>query len=177
MSSLDHRGTEPHAPGYVEPGGRPKYSGYAGFWIRSVALLLDWLILTIPQFLYIVLIGAAMMAFEGNESLEHAIAIGGYISLIVLIALFCAGMESSRLQGTPGKLVLGLQVTDVNGRRISFGRALGRHCAKILSSTPLAFGFFMAGFTARKQALHDLIAGTFVLKATRPQAWPSSLTR
>src|ERR1700754_3992081 len=107
-----------------------------------------------------------MAAFGGNESLEHSIAIGGYIALIVLIAEFCAGMESSPLQGTPGKLVLGLQVTELKGRRISFGRALGRHCAKALSSIPLAFGFFLAGVTTRKQALHDLIAGTLVLKAT-----------
>src|SRR3954469_15403860 len=150
MSSGGDPGIDPHAshpskPGGVGPGGRPRYAGYAGFWIRAVALLVDWLILLIPQFLYIALIGAVMAAFGGNESLGYSIAIGGYLSLIVLIAVFCAAMESSPLQGTPGKLVLGLQVTDVDGRRISFGRALGRHCAKALSSIPLAFGFFLAG--------------------------------
>ena len=79
--------------------------------------------------------------------------------------LYFALMESSPHQGTLGKLALGLKVTDLNGDGpISFGRATGRHFSKILSVVILGIGFIMAGFTARKQALHDLIAGCLVLR-------------
>jgi uncharacterized RDD family membrane protein YckC len=74
-------------------------------------------------------------------------------------------LESSKWQATVGKSVMNLRVTNLEGRRISFGHATGRFFAKIVSSLiPLAIGYIMAAFTERKQALHDLIAGTLVLK-------------
>ena len=61
-------------------------------------------------------------------------------------------------------MALGLQVTDLEGRRISFGRASGRFFGKIISAMILYIGFMMAGFTEKKQALHDMIAGTLVIR-------------
>jgi len=61
-------------------------------------------------------------------------------------------------------MLLGIQVVDLEGRQISFGRASGRHFAKILSTIILMIGFLMALFTQRKQALHDIIAGCLVVK-------------
>ncbi|MGC4090180.1 MAG: RDD family protein [Polyangiaceae bacterium] len=84
--------------------------------------------------------------------------------------LYFAIMESSPRQATVGKLALGLAVTDENGRRIGFGRATGRYFAKIISSIILLIGFMMVGWTARKQGLHDLIAGTLVYKSRNPEA-------
>jgi uncharacterized RDD family membrane protein YckC len=55
-------------------------------------------------------------------------------------------------------------VTDLAGRRISFGRATGRFFAKYISATILMIGFVMAGFTEKKQALHDILAGTLVIR-------------
>ena len=78
--------------------------------------------------------------------------------------LYFALMESSSKQATLGKMALGIRVTDVNGNRIGFGRATGRHFAKILSGLILGIGFLMAAFTEKKQALHDMIAGTLVVK-------------
>jgi uncharacterized RDD family membrane protein YckC len=72
--------------------------------------------------------------------------------------IYEAGMESSTL----GKMALGLKVTDIWGKRISFARATGRHFAKYLSGAILMIGYIMAGFTARKQALHDILAETLV---------------
>jgi type II secretory pathway pseudopilin PulG len=63
---------------------------------------------------------------------------------------------------TPGKRLCGLYVTDTGGHRLSFGRALWRNVAALLSYATLYIGFFMAGFTGRKQALHDMLAGTIV---------------
>jgi uncharacterized RDD family membrane protein YckC len=73
-------------------------------------------------------------------------------------------MESSSRQATVGKMTLGLKVTDLAGRRISFARASGRYFAKYVSSMTLLIGYIMAGFTERKQALHDIIAGTLVIR-------------
>ena len=73
-------------------------------------------------------------------------------------------MESSSLQATLGKMIFGMKVMDLNGNRISFARATGRHFAKYISSAILFVGYIMAGFTERKQALHDMLAGTLVIR-------------
>ena len=78
--------------------------------------------------------------------------------------LYYALMESSPKQGTLGKMAIGLKVTDLSGNRISFGRATGRYFGRILSGLILDIGFLMIVFTAKKQGLHDIIAGTLVVK-------------
>ena len=60
--------------------------------------------------------------------------------------------------------MLGIRVTDLGGRRISFAQATGRYLGKMVSSLAFCVGFMMAAFTERKQALHDIIAGTLVVK-------------
>ena len=83
------------------------------------------------------------------------------INLLVTMAswLYWASMESSPWQATLGKKALGIEVTDFAGRRISFARASGRYFGKIIF-----IGFILAGFTERKQALHDMIAGCLVVR-------------
>jgi uncharacterized RDD family membrane protein YckC len=78
--------------------------------------------------------------------------------------LYFSLMESSAYQATLGKRLVGIMVTDLSGQRIGFGRATARFFAKYLSQLILYIGFFMAGFTQRKQALHDLIASTLVVR-------------
>jgi uncharacterized RDD family membrane protein YckC len=73
-------------------------------------------------------------------------------------------LESSSMQATLGKMALGLKVTDLNGKQISFGKATGRYFAKIISAIILLIGFIMVAFTEKKQGLHDMIAGTLVVK-------------
>jgi uncharacterized RDD family membrane protein YckC len=86
---------------------------------------------------------------------------------LLLAWIYNAAMESSRHQGTLGKMALGLIVTDLQGRPISFAHASGRYFAKIISGLiPLGIGYAMAGFTEKKQALHDMIAGCLVLRRT-----------
>ena len=74
-------------------------------------------------------------------------------------------MQSSSRQATLGKMALGIKVTSLDGERISFLRATGRYFATILSSLLLMIGYIMAAFTQRKQALHDMIASTLVVRA------------
>ena len=73
-------------------------------------------------------------------------------------------MEASKYQATVGKLALGLVVTDMNGNKLSIGKAIVRNLCRILSGSFMAIGYIIAGFTEKKQALHDLIAGTLVVK-------------
>jgi uncharacterized RDD family membrane protein YckC len=77
--------------------------------------------------------------------------------------LYFAILESSVWQATLGKRALGVVVTDLSGDRISFGRATGRHFAHYLSAIFL-IGFLVQPFTAKRQALHDKIAGTLVVR-------------
>jgi uncharacterized RDD family membrane protein YckC len=84
---------------------------------------------------------------------------------IVLEWLYYALMETSKFQGTLGKMALGLIVTDLNGQPINFGRATGRNFGNLISRYfTLYIGFMMAGWTQQKQALHDMMAGCLVLR-------------
>ena len=96
------------------------------------------------------------------------------INLVSIVVRFVFGalvkwiyealMESSSRQATVGKIALGLKVTDLEGKRISFSRASGRVFGKYISAMIFFIGYIMAGFTERKQALHDMIAGTLVVR-------------
>ncbi|WP_207433158.1 RDD family protein [Sabulibacter ruber] len=141
---------------------------YAGFWIRFVAVLIDGIVLAIPnvmlQFLFIGSTIYSQEAIAENPFIFFA-SMGTYILASTLLnLLYKAVMESSSWQATLGKRALDLKVTDVHGQRISFLRALGRSLATFLSSLLMCIGYIMAAFSSRKQALHDKIAGTVVVK-------------
>ena len=85
---------------------------------------------------------------------------------IAITWLYFALQESSVAQATLGKRAMGIKVTDDYGQRIGFGRATGRFFGKILSGVIFDIGFMLAGWTARKQALHDMLAGTVVVFRT-----------
>lgn len=141
---------------------------HAGFWLRAVAFLIDWIVANIVALVIVVpfafLIGLAMAGSASNAELENIGAVFGYAVGAIISWLYFTIFESSQWQATPGKKVLGLKVVDPNGHAIGFGRANGRYWAKILSGITLLVGYFMAGFTEKKQALHDLIAETYVVK-------------
>ena len=142
---------------------------YAGFWRRFVAYLIDYLIIGAGAFIVGFVIGIIAGA-SGADDVEGGWRAAIYVVTIAGYYLYYAFMESSANQATVGKIALGLKVTDEVGNRISFGRALGRTVAKILSALILFMGFVMAGFTDRKQALHDKIAHTLVVKRSAAPA-------
>ena len=82
----------------------------------------------------------------------------------VIGILYYPLQESSSAQATFGKRALGIFVTDTQGRPISFWRSLGRNVGKLLSTLLLFVGYLMIAFTARKQGLHDMLAGTLVMR-------------
>lgn len=81
----------------------------------------------------------------------------------IMSILYFGLLTSSKIQGTIGKRLLGIKVVDGKGNRISFSRAIGRYFAMMVSCF-MFIGFIMAAFTEKKQALHDYIANTFVIK-------------
>lgn len=83
----------------------------------------------------------------------------------VVLMLYWILADASRYQGSLGKRLLGLKVADGQGERLTLAAAAGRNLLKILSAIPAALGFMMAGWTKRKQALHDKITGSYVLAA------------
>jgi uncharacterized RDD family membrane protein YckC len=88
----------------------------------------------------------------------------GFVVGIVGSWLYYALFESSPKQATPGKLACGFVVTDMNGGRISFGKATGRYFGMIISTLILFIGFIMCAFTEKKQCLHDMMAGCLMYK-------------
>jgi uncharacterized RDD family membrane protein YckC len=166
----------PSAPGTVSPHWLPAPT-YAGFWLRFVAVILDGLILgVVTSALSFPLIGltglgATIRGIHPGSKPDPAFiaAILAAVPLLIVVGvltkwLYYAYCESSEWQGTPGKKVLNLRVTDLNGQRISFGRASGRFFAKYISALTMLIGYILAGFTEKRQALHDMIAGTLVLR-------------
>ena len=151
---------------------------YGGFWVRFAAFLIDGVILGIPFFLVaiglILRLGIfGLLARRGRFGPPDAAFMGpvilglffAFAIFIVVRWLYFAGMESSARQATFGKAAMSLRVTDLKGQPLTFGRATGRFFAKIVSGLiPLAIGYVMAGFTEKKQALHDMIASTLVLR-------------
>jgi len=129
--------------------------GYGGFWARLAALIVDNAILTILGFALV--IGAS---FAGEAAAGIATAV-----YFLALLLYWPVMECSARQATFGKQLLGLQVTDAAGERLSFVRSLLRNLAKIISAIPLYIGFLLAAFTSRKQALHDIITNCLVVRA------------
>jgi uncharacterized RDD family membrane protein YckC len=163
----------PPAPTWQAPVSAPPVA-YAGFWLRFVALIIDFIIIYCVRALIFLPFGIGMGMrgmFHGAQPQSPADLVPFFATFIRIMVistiiqwLYFSLMESSAWQGTLGKKALGLTVTDLEGRRISFGRATGRYFAKIISSVILFIGYIMVAFTEKKQALHDMIAGTLVLR-------------
>ncbi len=155
---------------------------YAGIFRRFIAMIIDYVI-------YYIILGVVGFVMEmvtsmtGGPDMSALQSIDpnnpnippelltpylDYMVIIILIVtiigwLYYAGLESSSLQGTLGKRLMGIKVTDLDGDPIGFGTATGRFLGKAISSLILGIGYLMAAFTGKKQALHDMIAGTLVM--------------
>lgn len=168
----------PASTGGVSSAAAPGYTAaqapqpYAGFWIRVVAYILDGIILGavfVPILLIfclpIIMKAARSGDLDQGPPPELLAMIFTLIPFIwALHWLYEALLTSSRWQGTIGKRILRLKVTDDFGNKISFARSTGRFFAKILSGMVMNVGFIMVAFMERKRGLHDIICGTQVLR-------------
>ena len=169
-------------------GGVPQTAAtaYAGFWLRFVAAIIDGLVIGVPIGILVFMSIASMIPTflhtaqdnpqDPQAAMALVVAILPRIFFLLVVALaggwlYWGLMESSSWQATLGKKALGLYVTDLAGNRPTFGRASGRYFAgRGISYVPSIGGLYylvdciVAGFTERKQALHDMIAGCLVLR-------------
>ncbi|ATU71687.1 RDD family protein [Komagataeibacter rhaeticus] len=177
---------------------------YAGFWMRVVAYLIDSIVLwgvlallgllLVPPSLSVTIFDPQSTGGSGGDyrisyihPVDYTIAsttphmhwngngVFEILSLLIPAAYYIL-CEASRAQATPGKLLCGMRVTDLYGNRITVARAMGRYFGKYLSLFILGIGFLMVLWTQRKQALHDILAGTCVIRrqprAPAPQPPP-----
>ncbi|HEY6980404.1 RDD family protein [Reyranella sp.] len=150
----------------AQPAG-PANVAYGGFWVRVVAYIIDAILLNIAFGIIGAIVGVSVIPVDPSkldsaETMAHV----GRLQVIALVItwLYFAFMESSPRGATVGKMALGLRVVDEQGNRISFARATGRFFAKFVSTIILMIGYLMVAFTDRKRGLHDMIAGTLVIK-------------
>jgi uncharacterized RDD family membrane protein YckC len=185
----------PFPPGAVPSGPErmpDRVWGYAGFWWRVLAWVIDSVILSAVTFLIDSAVGLDQLAIirtsspvagrfdisytdAAQASYQWHMPAFGWAQVIGLLLpiVYYAVLESSRWQATLGKRLCRLRVTRLDGGRISLARALGRYFGKFLSAFIFGIGFLMVAWTRRRQGLHDLLAGTLVVRL-RP---PSDLVR
>ena len=132
---------------------------YAGFWGRFFAFLIDVVIVVI--FLEIFL-RAILGSPQGSQ--ENLAFRSNGLQNFAILTIYFVIMEISKWQGTVGKILLRIKVTDEYGNKVTFMKSLVRNVFKLLSAAILNMGFFMIGFTSRKQGLHDIIAHCFVVR-------------
>lgn len=130
---------------------------YAGFWKRFAALFIDGLIISLVSILIIVILGLLLgMQFGVMMGLFYLVIFGGS-------AYYFTTMESGEHSATYGKRWLNLRVLDMEGKRLSKGRALVRWLAHGLSNITCYIGYLIQPFTERQQALHDIVSATTVV--------------
>lgn len=159
-------------PQYQQPSQGAGSWVYASFLRRFVALIIDGLVLSIPNYVLAILVGltAALDAIKGETDAEviSSTIIGVYLVYLPLVTLINATYEilmiASGWQGTLGKRAMGLVVVDKNGNRLSLGSSILRYISKFVSGLICYIGYIMALFDDRKRALHDRMAETLVMK-------------
>ena len=139
--------------------------GYAPYWKRVVAAIVDGILWVV----------ASLTLWTVSWMVAVLAAGGGYnVYAIIVLALFLgwpynALMESSPWQATPGKMLVDIQVCDMQGNPIGFRRASGRYFSKFFSTALLGLGFLLPLFRIDRMALHDRMAKTLVINT--PTNW------
>ena len=163
--------TKPAAPVSTVPAS-PAIVYYSGFWKRFLAALIDVLLINILLAIILAISrGGSGMSFPPTAHMLISLMVTNVLFWVVFW-LYNTIMESSSKQATLGKMLLGIRVADLDGNRLSFGKANARYWGKLLSVLTLYIGFIMAGFTQKKQGLHDILAGTLVVNK---QEQPTSM--
>lgn len=143
-------------------------AGYASFARRFAAMFLDGILMILAIFPSAFIIGLVIgvagvlvqMPYQGRLLVAK---LSGFVFAVLVRWFYFAACECSVWQATPGKKALGIRVTDLQGNRISFGRATKRFFSKYISSLALGFGFWCVLWDQRSQGWHDRIADTLVL--------------
>jgi uncharacterized RDD family membrane protein YckC len=145
---------------------------YAGFWKRTAAYIIDTFIYGLASYIIAFVLGIVLALATGIDpdklsAAENVLfSLGSMLFSLTCYLVYYVWAESSAWQATIGKKIMGLKVTDIYGRRVSFWRSLGRNIGMIVSSLILLIGYLMCFWTAKKQCLHDKMAGCLVVDET-----------
>ncbi len=180
-ADIEHVAIRAPAPVQEEEDDGPDIGVYAGLGRRFVAFIVDLVLVLLlglvtvsglglfrglqnAYFYAVQHIPADQLTVEGTTGALVGSILAAYGVLLVIVPwLYFAGFESSRSQATPGKVLMGLVVTDMEGSKPTFARTSLRFFAKYISTIIIFIGFLMIGFTKKRQGLHDKIAGCLVL--------------
>ena len=159
----------------------PEIGVYAGLGRRFIAFIVDMILVLLTGGIviaffsltnglkyayYMTVSGVSYHDLTEAGSLDAALApvVAAFGMLVIVVPwLYFAGFESSRSEATPGKVLMSLRVTDLDGNKPAFARTTLRFFGKFISTLIIFIGFLMIGFTRRHQGLHDKIPGTVVL--------------
>lgn len=142
---------------FTRPHVSPQY--FAGFDQRLLASALDWFMIL---GVFVVLTFMAFVFVDKPTRIIIAFSLIGIIPVTKII--YHIVMECAPKQATYGKQILKIKVCDINGERISLSRSVGRNLAKIVSVMTVFVGYLVSFFNRKQQCLHDMIAGTLVVK-------------
>ena len=136
----------------------PQY--FASFDQRLLASVIDFF------FIFLAYLGVMLICFLFvTEKMERVMLFAAFSPSIILLKYVYGSLaEASKTQGTIGKKLLNIKVTDLNGNRISLGRSFLRNCAKVLSVIPVFFGYLYSFLNKKQQCWHDIAANTLVIK-------------
>lgn len=140
---------------------------YAGFWMRFFAALLDFFLLGAAVILLLLAL-AGLIAISGRDHIVHnQLAMSIFLTIFIGFTIaYYVFTTSSEASATLGKRWLNIKVLDIHGNKITPQHAFGRLMARSVSYLSCYTGFLIQPFTTRKQALHDLLARTIVVRAS-----------
>ncbi len=140
---------------------------YGGFWIRFLAVLIDGIALGIVNLVIQSVTNTRITNPADVSNLPLIMtSVGISFTISMTLNLLYEAFFLVQYGATPGKMIFKLKVITPEGGGITWGRAIGRYFAKILSGITLLIGYIMAAFDPEKRALHDYIAGTRVIHTT-----------
>lgn len=141
----------------------------ANFGRRFGAAFLDLLLLTFlvfllkfafPDFSNILFFKKAT-PFMTNNATNWVLSRSSLIGVWIIYSMI---MESTAMQGTIGKQVMGIMVADIEGNRITLPRSIGRNLFKIVSYAILGLGFVYVLLDNKRRGWHDIVANTLVIQ-------------
>lgn len=139
---------------------QPQY--YATLDVRLIAWGIDTFL---AFFIYALVALIYIMGSEVSDNSHIPTLLVGMISVPVLKFFINSIAEGSSRQASPGKALIGIRVTDLEGGPLGYGRAFARNFCKKLGVLTIGVGFFSGFLDRRQQCLHDNVAGTLVIKS------------
>lgn len=142
------------------------YPKFSGFWLRFLAYMIDYVIIFTMSSILFVIISMPIPddAIGPFYILDYALFITKNPLSFFIVWLYNSIMESSKFQGSVGKIITKIKVTDIEYEKIGFWQASGRNFSKFISLLTMGIGFIIAGFSKNKQALHDIMTNCFVIR-------------